>query len=72
MRVGGQIRRSGLNEVCVHPIILPKKLKVTELIVKWCYLKASHCGRCITLNFFFFFFNWDSLHARLNTRKEAQ
>ena len=50
LRVGGWIRRSGLNEDCMHPIILPKKFKVTELIVIWYHLKAAHCGRGITLN----------------------
>ena len=34
----------------MHPIVLLKKSKVTELIVKWCHLKAVHCGRVITLN----------------------
>ena len=34
----------------MHLIILPKKSKVKELIVKWCDLKAVHCGRGITLN----------------------
>ena len=42
-------RRSGLNEEYMLPIILPKKLKVTELIVKWCHLKAAHCSRSNTL-----------------------
>ena len=50
LRVGGQIRRSGSNEEYMHPIILPKKFKLTELIVKWCHLKAAHCGRGTTLN----------------------
>ena len=50
IRVGGRIRRSELNEEYMHPIILPKKSKVTELVVKWCHLKAAHCGRGITLN----------------------
>ena len=50
IRVDGQIRRSGLNEEYMHPIILPKKSKVTKLIVKWCHLKAAHCGRGNTLN----------------------
>ena len=50
LRVRGRIRRSGLNEEYMHPIILPEKSKVTELIVKWCHLKAAHCGRGITLN----------------------
>ena len=34
----------------MYPITLPKKSKVIELIVKWCHLKAAHCGRGITLN----------------------
>ena len=50
IRAGGQIGRSGLNEEYMHPIILPKKSKVTELIIKSCHLKAAHCGRGITLN----------------------
>ena len=50
IRVCRQIRRSGLNEEYVHPIILPKKSKLIELIVKRCHLKAAHCGRGITLN----------------------
>ena len=33
IRVGGRIRSSGLNGEYMHPIILPKKSKVTELIV---------------------------------------
>ena len=45
IRVCGQIRTSGLNEEYMHPIILPKISKVTELIVKWCHIKAVHCGR---------------------------
>ena len=50
IRVVGSINRSGLNEEYMNPVILPKKSKVTELIVKWCHLKAAHCGRGITLN----------------------
>ena len=49
-RVGGQIRRSGFNEEYMDSVILPKKSNVTELIVKWCHLKAVHCGRGILLN----------------------
>ena len=50
IRVSWWIRRSGLNEGYIHPIILPKKSKVTELIVKWYHLKAAHFGRGITFN----------------------
>ena len=34
----------------MHPITLSKKSKVTELIDKWCHLKAAHCGRGFSLN----------------------
>ena len=34
LRNSGRIRRSRLNEEYVHPIIVPKKSTVTELIVK--------------------------------------
>ena len=50
LRVGGRIRRSNLYEECIHPIILPKKSKVTYLIVAWCHLKTAHSGRGMTLN----------------------
>ena len=50
MRVGARIRRLGLNEEYINPIILPKRSKVTKLIIKWCHLKAEHCGRGITFN----------------------
>ena len=48
--MGGWIRRSELNEEYMHPIILPKKSKVTELIAKFCHLKAAHCSRGTILN----------------------
>ena len=48
--MGGRIGRSELNEEYMHPIILPKKSKVTELIAKFCHLKAAHCGRGTNLN----------------------
>ena len=50
IRVGGRLRRSGLSDECKHPIILPKKSKVTDLIVQWCHYNTAHCGRGITLN----------------------
>ena len=49
-RDGGQIRRLGLNKEYMDSVILPKKSKVTALIVKCCHLKAAHCGRGILLN----------------------
>ena len=39
-----------MNEEYMPPIILPRKSKVTELIVKWCHLKPAHCVRHTTFN----------------------
>ena len=50
IRVNWWIRRPGLNEEYMPPIILPRKSKVTELIVKWCHLKPAHCVRHTTFN----------------------
>ena len=35
IRVGGRLSRSCFDEECKHPIILPKKGKVIELIIEW-------------------------------------
>ena len=50
IRVGGRLRRSRLNNECKHPIILPEKSKVADLIVQWCHYNTAHSGRRITLN----------------------
>ena len=50
IRVGGRIRRSGFSHECKYPIILPKKSKVTDLIVQWCHCNTAHSGRGMTLN----------------------
>ena len=50
IRVGGRIRRSGLRDKCKYPILLPKKSKVTDLIVQWCHYNTAHSGRGMTLN----------------------
>ena len=50
IRVGGRIRGSGLSDECKYPITLPKKVKVTDLIVQWCHYSTAHGGRGMTLN----------------------
>ena len=50
IRVGGRIRRSGLSDECKYPIILPKKSKVTDLIMQWHHYNTAHSGRGMTLN----------------------
>ena len=49
-KVCERLRKSGLSDGCKHPKILPKKSKVTDLIVKWCHYNTAHNGRGITLN----------------------
>ena len=34
----------------MHPVILPKKGKLTEMNIRWCHQKTTHSGRNITLN----------------------
>ena len=42
--VGGQLRRSFLNELNKHPIILPKGGKVSSLIIQQCHRRCAHGG----------------------------
>ena len=48
--VGGRLQQSNLYEKVMHPVILPKKGKLTEMIIRWCHQKTEHSGRTITLN----------------------
>ena len=48
--VGGRLRRSFLNELNKHPIILPKGEKVSNLIIQQCHIRCAHGGRGATLN----------------------
>ena len=48
--VGGQLRRSFLNELNKHPIILPKGGKVSSLIIQQCHIRCAHGGWGATLN----------------------
>ena len=48
LRVGRRIGSSRLHEEYMYPMILPKKSKVTELIIKLYHLKVAQRG--ITLN----------------------
>ena len=49
IRVGGRLRQSGLEEAVKHPILLPKKGHITNLIIRWCHVKTAHSGRNMTL-----------------------
>ena len=50
LRVGGRIRRSSLSYDAKHPIILPRKGHVTELIICHHHQIVEHQGRGITHN----------------------
>ena len=44
----GQLKRSFLNELNKHPIILPKGEKVSDLIIQQCHIRCAHDGYWIT------------------------
>ena len=48
--VGGRLRRSFLNELNKHPMILPKGEKVSSVIIQQCHITCVHGGRSATLN----------------------
>ncbi|XP_043200214.1 uncharacterized protein LOC122369489 [Amphibalanus amphitrite] len=48
--VGGRMKNSTLSKEVAHPVILPRKSHVTELIVKACHENTCHGGRGTTLN----------------------
>ena len=41
---------SYLNDDCKHSVLLPKKERVTQLIMQWWHSKCAHGGRGLTLN----------------------
>ena len=50
IRVGGGLQQSNLDEKVMHPVVLPKKGKLTEMIIRWYYQNTAHSGRNVTLN----------------------
>ena len=50
IRVGGRLQQSNLDEKTMHPVMLPKKGKLTEMIIRWCHQKTAHSGRNVTLD----------------------
>ncbi len=48
--VGGRIDRANIPRDIKHPIILPRKSHVTELLVRRYHEKVNHMGRGITHN----------------------
>ena len=50
LRLGGRITRANVPYELKHPVILPRKSHVTELIVRHYHHQVEHQGRGITLN----------------------
>ena len=50
IRVGGQLKRSFLNELNKYSVILGKGGKVSNVIIQQCHIRCAHGGRGATLN----------------------
>ena len=50
MRVGGRLRRSGCTPEIKHPVILPNRHRITDLLIRHHHEVAGHQGRGITTN----------------------
>ena len=50
LQVGGRLRRANMSENVKHPIILPRKSHITELIIQDCYHAIKHQGSGMTHN----------------------
>ena len=48
--VGGRLQSSHISDDCKHPILLPRKGKVSDLIIKHCHSNVGHGDRGFTLN----------------------
>ena len=50
VRVGGRIRRANLPFATKHPVVLPCKSHVTNLLIRFWHAKVNDMGRGITQN----------------------
>ena len=50
LRVGGRLRRANMPESVKHPVILPKRSHITELIIQDCHHAIKHQGSGMTHN----------------------
>ena len=50
LRVGGRLRKANMSESVKHPMILPRKSQITELIIQDCHHAIKHQGSGMTLN----------------------
>ena len=50
LRVGGRLRKANMSESVKHPMILPRKSHITELIIQDCHHAIKHQGSGMTHN----------------------
>ena len=50
LRVGGRLRRANISEVSKHPVILPRRSHITNLILQYCHQATKHQGSGMTHN----------------------
>ena len=50
LRVGGRLRKSNLTGEENHPVILPRKCAVSDMIIRWSHHSIAHGTRGMTLN----------------------
>ena len=50
IRVGGRLQSCHISDNCKHSILLPRKGKVSDLIIKHCHNNVAHGGHGFTLN----------------------
>ncbi|XP_046551559.1 uncharacterized protein LOC124261296 [Haliotis rubra] len=50
IRVGGRLSRANMPESAMHPVILPKKSHVSELIIRHIHRECGHSGRNFVLS----------------------
>ena len=50
LRVGGRLRNVSISEGAKHPVILPRRSRVTQLILQYCHEAIKHQGSGMTHN----------------------
>ena len=48
--VGGRLHKSYFNDDYNHPVLLPKKERITLFVMQWCHSKCADGGRGLALN----------------------
>ena len=50
LRVGGRLRRANMPKFSKHPVILPRRSHITDLILQYCHQATKHQGSGMTHN----------------------